>query len=405
MKRLLCFLNSHQMCKYCVLRLLGNGGGDLVVQPSSAEEDCYFCLGAYSKLSEFAEKAVDKMQQHEGESFSVNSELPVGTLFREEEFISRFNLVPRRSLKTDLNIRLSEAIAQITGLKRNQVNPDLQVYVSFSKRKVKVVASPIFIRGRYLKLARGLPQAKWPYKKSKSGVEHGGHVLFDTSVEELVSTPLIEMTKASRAKFHGMGREDIDVRMLGTGRPFVVELINPKFRRIDLCEAEKRINKYGKGMVEVHDLCFSSKNEVRLLKALSPRMLKTYRAVITADSGLSNEELLGLSNFFSNITIRQRTPIRVLGRRSDRVRIKKVYNIKLRRLSDKEAELVVTCDGGLYVKELIDGDGGRTTPSISEVLGRPVVCRELDVLEVLEPALTSSGAAYGKEKSWDEKED
>jgi tRNA pseudouridine synthase 10 len=27
---------------------------------------------------------------------------------------------------------------------------------------------------------------------------------------------------------HAAGREDIDVRMLGTGRPFVFEIINPK---------------------------------------------------------------------------------------------------------------------------------------------------------------------------------
>jgi len=28
-------------------------------------------------------------------------------------------------------------------------------------------------------------------------------------------------------KFHACGREDVDVRMLGTGRPFVIEATNP----------------------------------------------------------------------------------------------------------------------------------------------------------------------------------
>lgn len=30
-------------------------------------------------------------------------------------------------------------------------------------------------------------------------------------------------------KFHSGGREDIDVRMLGNGRPFLIELINPEY--------------------------------------------------------------------------------------------------------------------------------------------------------------------------------
>jgi len=38
--------------------------------------------------------------------------------------------------------------------------------------------------------------------------------------------------------------------------------------------------------------------------------------------------------------------------------------------------------GGLYIKELISGDDGRTKPSISEILNTPAECIELDVLEV-----------------------
>jgi tRNA pseudouridine synthase 10 len=30
------------------------------------------------------------------------------------------------------------------------------------------------------------------------------------------------------AYLHAAGREDIDVRMLGQGRPFIIEFVNPK---------------------------------------------------------------------------------------------------------------------------------------------------------------------------------
>jgi tRNA U54 and U55 pseudouridine synthase Pus10 len=35
------------------------------------------------------------------------------------------------------------------------------------------------------------------------------------------------------AKFHSGGREDIDVRMLSTGRPFALEFCSPRFNRIE----------------------------------------------------------------------------------------------------------------------------------------------------------------------------
>jgi tRNA pseudouridine synthase 10 len=46
------------------------------------------------------------------------------------------------------------------------------------------------------------------------------------------------------------------------------------------------------------------------------------------------------------------------------------------------AELVLRCQGGLYIKELISGDGGRTKPSVSDVLGIPAKCVQLDVMNV-----------------------
>ena len=46
-------------------------------------------------------------------------------------------------------------------------------------------------------------------------------------------------------KFLSSGREDVDVRTLNEGRPFAVELINPKLTKIskDLIELVSEINK------------------------------------------------------------------------------------------------------------------------------------------------------------------
>ena len=39
-------------------------------------------------------------------------------------------------------------------------------------------------------------------------------------------------------------------------------------------------------------------------------------------------------------------------------------------------------DGGLYIKELVSGDGDRTNPSLSGRLGVPALVTDLDVVEV-----------------------
>ncbi|HIH65546.1 MAG TPA: tRNA pseudouridine(54/55) synthase Pus10, partial [Methanothermobacter thermautotrophicus] len=79
--------------------------------------------------------------------------------------------------------------------------------------------------------------------------------------------------------------------------------------------------------------------------------------------------------------IKQRTPVRVSHRRADRVRERRVLEISWNWL-DGCLELIIKGEGGLYIKELISGDSGRTEPSVSSVLGVPARCVALDVLEV-----------------------
>jgi tRNA pseudouridine synthase 10 len=81
--------------------------------------------------------------------------------------------------------------------------------------------------------------------------------------------------------------------------------------------------------------------------------------------------------------IRQQTPLRVLHRRADLVREKYIYEVKVKKCSLKRAEMEIRCQGGLYVKELVSGDEGRTLPSVSELLGNRAKPLKLDVLNVI----------------------
>ncbi|HIP75409.1 MAG TPA: tRNA pseudouridine(54/55) synthase Pus10, partial [Thermococcus paralvinellae] len=66
------------------------------------------------------------------------------------------------------------------------------------------------------------------------------------------------------------------------------------------------------------------------------------------------------------------------------VRVRKVYDVNAEIIDDKHFKLRLITDGGLYIKELISGDNGRTTPSVSEILGKKAWCEKLDVLNILD---------------------
>ena len=113
---------------------------------------------------------------------------------------------------------------------------------------------------------------------------------YSTSVEELISPEFIKESKAVDSKFHGAGREDIDVRMLGTGRPFILELRQPKLRTLDLVKIEKKINKKLKKKIMINDLRYSNKKEVIHIKTDAKNTRKIYKALVEAPNKISQEE-------------------------------------------------------------------------------------------------------------------
>jgi tRNA pseudouridine synthase 10 len=248
--------------------------------------------------------------------------------------------------------------------------------------KVKIQINPLFIEGRYLKLIRGIPQTKWPCNKCRGrGCKECNFTgkMYDESVEELLYHELEIATHAYKSKFHGAGREDIDVRMLGSGRPFVVELVEPKIRNLDLNHLNKKINSYCEGKAEFLDLKFVHKSRISELKESSPNTFKVYCSIIESDNKVSKEELEKLKSLD---IIKQQTPTRVVHRRADLNRIRKVKEIDTYLINDHLFKMKVKTEGGLYIKELISGDNNRTKPSVSELLNNKCLCKQLDVIEV-----------------------
>jgi tRNA pseudouridine synthase 10 len=206
--------------------------------------------------------------------------------------------------------------------------------------------------------------------------------MYPESVEELSSKPLLDATEGEKTSFHASGREDIDARMLGTGRPFVIEVSKPKKRFVDLAKIEAAVNTGAIGKVEVSRLRFTTKDVVRRLKK-GECAQKEYRLLAEFENELSDESLRMLEEKLSNASIKQQTPLRVLHRRADLIRERYIYKVKVKKVSLKRALMEIRCQGGLYVKELVSGDEGRTIPNVSDLLGNRAKTLKLDVLNVI----------------------
>ena len=248
--------------------------------------------------------------------------------------------------------------------------------------QVRIQINPIFIEGRYNKLVRNIPQTKWPCRKCKGrGCEACNFTgkQYPESVEELLSETALKYSKGYEAKFHGAGREDIDVRMLGDGRPFVLEIKEPRIRKLDLEKIEREANEAALGKTSYHNLKYTVRKRKAEIKTSSPDTYKVYRALVECEDEIREEDLDKLQSLH---TIQQRTPIRVSHRRADKIREKEVKELSCKYINPHSFEMIIKTEGGLYIKELISSDEGRSKPSVSEVLGTQAICAELDVIEV-----------------------
>ncbi|KAI5171337.1 tRNA pseudouridine synthase 10 [Nematocida sp. LUAm3] len=234
--------------------------------------------------------------------------------------------------------------------------------------------------------------------------------------------PFREYFMGTSCNFMSSGREDIDVRMLGEGRPFLVRiddpsknLPNPRYTLLNvLTESNTCIEQqeeypvisipYNLPLsVELLSLrLVDGKKSFSEMKKIEESKKKEYYVSFYTKMEKEKVKLKLLESgwvtsdhqvfYKEEILLKQKTPIRVLHRRANILRERKVYNsyVEVSSSSEqdtlpKEGSLItssLTSDAGTYIKEFVNGDFSRTSPSFSEIL--QVFCDvvELDVLNI-----------------------
>jgi tRNA pseudouridine synthase 10 len=359
---------------------------------------CWVCGGLFDQAGAWADRAVRAVAELEFDTYLFGVRLTPRLGEMEAFFGNRFPGDQGESLKHAFNRVVGKAFEARLGrpVTVEFDHPDVSVVIDPASNELHVHVGSLYAYGRYRKLVRGIPQTKWPCRRCRGrGCASCGFTgkQYPESVEEWIATPLVEAAEAEGAHLHGAGREDIDARMLGDGRPFVLELVAPRRRTLDLESLGGEVNDKANGRVEISPLRLVDRATVALLKERAAT--KRYRALIAFD------ELIDPRRFESALSalcgmIEQRTPRRVSHRRADRVRRRRLLSTLGEIVAPRRAVIEFEGEGGLYIKELVSGDGGRTNPSLSGLLGVEAAVTELDVLEVRSDAFPDGTSSVDK---------
>lgn len=267
--------------------------------------------------------------------------------------------------------------------------PDVEIVLDEVENKVVIQILPVIITGHYTKLVRTIAQTRhYCYECKGTGRKSGNvcpvckgeKVLTKESVQELIAPFFQKAFECGEVLFHGAGREDVDVRMLGKGRPFALTLENPTKRNTDVLLLQNEINHALKGKVELFELKVGIPADVVFITR--NYHTKRYRALVESSLKLDVQKLQSFLN--QKMDVVQLTPVRVEKRRVMKERPHWITLEKVTQVDSTHIEIELHASAGCYIKEFISGDSGRSKPSLAEWLGVECVCKELDVLEIVD---------------------
>jgi tRNA pseudouridine synthase 10 len=391
---------GRRLCDRCLgRRLIGAAGVEpqraaaakARVWPEVPESACPVCEGAFAEADAWLAAVLEAAAPYQFATFQVGTRFPGECEGLEREISAALGQEKvGESVRTEANRLLAARVAAATGAATApEGTPDLVVDVDTRYWSAQARANPVFVWGRYNKLRRDIPQTHWPCRRCQGRgcwECNDTGVTYAESVEDAIGEAAEPLFGATGHSFHGAGREDIDALMLGTGRPFVLELADPRRRTADLGELARRIDAATPQTgVAVRDLRMAAKEEVAAIK--EGEYQKEYLAHCVAAAPLARAAVEEACRSLSGATLEQRTPERVSHRRADLVRRRTLHHVRLEGMEGDPAQrfsLRILAESGTYIKEMVSGDEGRTVPSFSAVAGVAAKVEFLDVVAILD---------------------
>lgn len=358
-----------QLCRIC----------NLANNSRFAEGECAICGGGALKAEEMAGMGAQMLKAQGAKSFSISTLIDREWLAREEKAWD-WAVRNGESVKNLLNRMIASRLEAESGA-RYTSEGECRLVFDFSKGSVEIKKCDMFIFGRYKKRSAGLSQSRWRCSRceGKGCAQCNGKGRLYESVEERIGEPIKRASGAGDYVMHASGREDVDATN-SAGRPFVLEVNAPAVRSLDLESLSSEIAKGGE--VEAVGLRFVPRSYVEVVT--ESHFDKTYEAEVEFGRDVDWAEAAKIRSL-EGVTLLQQTPARVAHRRADLVRHRKIKHLEFVRgqgQGPKHATLIIKAEAGTYIKELISGDSGRTTPSVSGILGTSAKCTKLEVIGI-----------------------
>ena len=247
------------ICDYCLHRVAGRrtknrgveGGREIRedahardpgIAKFGAPELCPLCEDLFDDTGNIVSRVIESTKDIEYGTIQFGIHLPKDLVQDEDKIRSRHGAPASRPLKAAFVDAIQEQLSKhMPDIEFVKEKPDLMILVDGLTLRVDIDVRPVFLYGRYRKLSREIPQTRWPCRACRGRAQgcescQGTGLQYPDSVQDLIGEPIRAILQAEDTSFHGMGREDIDVRCLGSGRPFVLEIKNPQISKANIVE-------------------------------------------------------------------------------------------------------------------------------------------------------------------------
>ena len=376
------------LCKYCLLRQISintevNYASQITI-PLVNKGECNICSGLMQEIDSIMRRISETLSNdYHFNTFLIGATLPA-ELEKEDRIRARLKIRGRENIKSQLTRNLRKMFSEMTKKQIDFLHPDLMINLQFQMDTcldIDIKMRPLIMLGRYIKNNRGMPQ--------RSGGEHNsgnelslqrqsfpsvnlaprlGSVICtseDSSIQSIISREILRLTKGEGLKFSWIGSEDENSLVSGSGRPFFVQIRNPKTIHLD----ERRLNfpRYG---LSVNIEQFFGKLPEQPIQFIA----KT-RIVIRASRQMEEEEFLRIKSLANSRVVFRNQKKKLKSSE------KRIYSLDIVKKSKEIFELDVVADGGLAIKQFVEGREC-ISPNISTAANLQCECLLFDILDV-----------------------
>ena len=374
-----------------------------VVQSLALEEpckrvdpaECWVCGGAADiNFERWTDRVTDALSNVTFETFQIGTRPPEGIADNDRTLRKRAGLPVDAGLTFNavLNAAIGQRFARRTDAARNSDRPDVVAVLDLVEGNVKVRINPVYLYGRYRKLEPGIVQRvrRCPDCDGTGAIEADNETRRCTrcdgsgrlrSVEESVAWTVSDLMDASDVVFQTAGRESVDMLMLGTGRPFVLEVKEPRHRIVDPRELSAEVRKRTSGTVEVRDLAFAKPDVVGFVAQHSFR--QRFELTLGFAEPVEESTYQDATTSLDGTTIHRHLRIEDLdkGQRPHEV-VRTLQGVVGTWRDNGTATLEFGVEAGIDPTMVATGNDGQTEPSLAQYLGTTVEVAQVAIVSV-----------------------